>query len=564
MAMKEKFLSGGKIVPHLGSPGGTLSSSTPKCDNSLSNFKLNSLKVDREVYDMKKNDELSFDVESLEAMDTYGLYSELVLGVRLVNAARLIATNIQGPLLGNMKQGLQYILAVGNQFARRASTTERPDQTLPMEPDDPEAVLMLKKENEALLKKMTEMQMELSALRQRCDEGLLEKENSILKMENDILSKKIASLQSNVQELQTEKMQWKRAKITATTSDEVDDSLVELAPAPQQDVVTAAETGKSLGGKKGRRHAPSMEVGNPTTKAVSGSGATNREVTRDRPAGAAQAVSWSKVVGRKEKRTTRCKDNTAGQPGGIEKQGTEVKKYPRGPKTAAVIIREAEGGQKAADLIKAARSKFSLHDMGVEIVRIRRSRAGWILLETRTDQEADKLTEGLQELCDGKTTVGRPVAQATVRLTGVDPSMSHEEVRAEIARKLETTVEYVRVTGNRGGMVKFLRLPTRLAAALIKEGTIAIGWTRCRATWDQRPAKCFRCHGFGHLRAQCKDEEDRSAACFACGQAGHRAADCRNEPSCRQCKLKGLDSKHRSGDKYCKVVKTVLARGPEL
>lgn len=63
----------------------------------------------------------------------------------------------------------------------------------------------------------------------------------------------------------------------------------------------------------------------------------------------------------------------------------------------------------------------------------------------------------------------------------------------------------------------------------------------------ERPLKCFRCLGYGHIRAECNEKnEDRSNSCFLCNLEGHKAVDCPNKgkPTKRKLNVKLEDMDH--------------------
>ncbi|XP_043270526.1 uncharacterized protein [Venturia canescens] len=77
-------------------------------------------------------------------------------------------------------------------------------------------------------------------------------------------------------------------------------------------------------------------------------------------------------------------------------------------------------------------------------------------------------------------------------------------------------------------------LDSREADALLRRGRIEIAWVHCRVRERLTVTKCYRCLGFGLVKADCKDV-DRTKCCRKCGISGHHATDCKNKPVCPLC-----------------------------
>lgn len=96
---------------------------------------------------------------------------------------------------------------------------------------------------------------------------------------------------------------------------------------------------------------------------------------------------------------------------------------------------------------------------------------------------------------------------------------------------------------------------------LIKEQRINIGWERCRIFEGTEVIQCFKCKGFNHKAADCKNEE----LCFKC-HGPHRSKECNNEiiKKCINCirsnrKLNlNLDENHYTNSKRCPVYQNKL------
>lgn len=96
---------------------------------------------------------------------------------------------------------------------------------------------------------------------------------------------------------------------------------------------------------------------------------------------------------------------------------------------------------------------------------------------------------------------------------------------------------------------------------LMKEQKINIGWERCRLFDGTDLIQCFKCRGFNHKAAECKNKE----ICFKCHES-HKSKECDKEilQKCINCvrsnkKLNlGLDDNHYTNSKQCPVYQNKL------
>lgn len=80
----------------------------------------------------------------------------------------------------------------------------------------------------------------------------------------------------------------------------------------------------------------------------------------------------------------------------------------------------------------------------------------------------------------------------------------------------------------------YVEMDATAATKLDRVGHIRIGWVNCRVRLKVRIVRCYRCHGYGHIAAECK-ANDRRDLCWKCGREGHKAAQCPNAPKCYLC-----------------------------
>lgn len=148
-----------------------------------------------------------------------------------------------------------------------------------------------------------------------------------------------------------------------------------------------------------------------------------------------------------------------------------------------------------------------------------------------------------------------PVATGEVRIRGIDPSTTAEEIANELTvvggcPREELKISPV-VTMRDGMGAVWANCPLETAVRLAEIGTVTLGWTRIRVVLlRKRPIQCYR--RFEHVRTSCRSEVDRTGACFRCGLAGHAATSCgAGFPSCVICKELDKDHRHRIGSSRC-------------
>lgn len=118
-------------------------------------------------------------------------------------------------------------------------------------------------------------------------------------------------------------------------------------------------------------------------------------------------------------------------------------------KPAVVTITSKPGGASYADILAKARERVSLKDIGIQETAIRRALNGAIVIEIpgpQSKQLAGVLGSRLSEVLGEEAKVKNPVAMGELRIRGIDPSTTTEEIRNELMTLSDCVGEDLKVS----------------------------------------------------------------------------------------------------------------------
>ncbi|XP_045500774.1 uncharacterized protein LOC123698235 [Colias croceus] len=235
----------------------------------------------------------------------------------------------------------------------------------------------------------------------------------------------------------------------------------------------------------------------------------------------------------------------------------------RAPRSAAVVLTISSDAQANgityATAIKEARAKVDLKEAGIDCVKFRQAITGATVIQIPgpgSGEKADLLASKLKTIFKDKNIkVSRPVKMADLRVSGLDASVTENDLKDAIVTKGECLVDQIRVSQIRqdktGLYGAWVNCPVTVAKKLT-EARFLVGWVAARVrVQEPREMRCFRCLEVGHVANRCTTECDRSHLCYRCGQPDHKAANCTAKPNCAVCIAAGRKADHRLGGNGC-------------
>ncbi|XP_049877835.1 uncharacterized protein LOC126375036 [Pectinophora gossypiella] len=290
------------------------------------------------------------------------------------------------------------------------------------------------------------------------------------------------------------------------------------------------------------------------------------------PSSTQNGETWATVVkrgGKKKKVASSPATQPAKSNSAPAKESTKLKPKPkkkvklRPPRTAAVVItlqpEAVEQGLSYDKVLSSARDRIQLKDIGIAGLKFRQAVTGARVLEIlgqENEEKADRLASKLKEVLPSSVRVARPTRCVDLRITGLDDSVTREDIAAAIAETGKCPSEQVKVGIIKDGLFGVgsvvVQCPVVAAKTLVDSGRLLVGWSSARVqSLEPRPMQCFRCLEIGHTGRQCQSTADRSQLCFRCCKPGHKSVDCTEGLHCPLCHEAGRPSGHAIGGRQC-------------
>ena len=208
---------------------------------------------------------------------------------------------------------------------------------------------------------------------------------------------------------------------------------------------------------------------------------------------------------------------------------TKASRKAKAPRHAAVTLTKAEAsGPTVGEALAQVRKDRPglLDELGIVALNPKRAATGGLILAVAGEEsatKADRLALVLTGLMAGKgIKVARPVKMAEARVTGLDDSVTPQELTGALAKAGSCGVEEVRVgefrRSARGLSAAWCKMPAAALNKVLPGGHLLVGWARAKVELlDPRPLQCHKCLEGGHTRANCPSAIDHSDKCYRCG-----------------------------------------------
>lgn len=276
---------------------------------------------------------------------------------------------------------------------------------------------------------------------------------------------------------------------------------------------------------------------------------------------------WEVVANKKKNEKVKVTATSQSQKGRKKKRVPKI----RVPRSEAIVITLRPGADVSYDqIMKDTKSKIDLANLDIPPVRFRVAATGARILTlppTVSGEKMNTLAEAIRAVNNPEIVrVHRPTKCEELRVSGLDDSVSPEEVIAAIARTGCCSTDAIKAGEIKkdfsGSGFIWLRCPSEVAKKVIASGRLLVGWVSAQVKLlEQRPLRCYRCLQTGHVRLQCTSEVDRSDFCYRCSEPNHKAAQCSAKAHCVVCASAGKPSDHRVGGKACSVPPTKKGKG---
>jgi len=300
-------------------------------------------------------------------------------------------------------------------------------------------------------------------------------------------------------------------------------------------------------------------------------------VSQEEPELFSDLESWTEVTNRRSKRKQvriAAKDDSVEPTGVTDRTGVDRfggRPQPpsalggarrRAPRNAAVAIKANSDGLSYAEIIKQAREKVNLKDIGIINPRMRRAANGGVIIEISGPEgvvKADSLASRLRDAIGDNAVVSRPVVKADLRVSGFDESVIKDKIIITLIEFGDCLASDVRVGSFRpmrnGLCMTWVQCPLSAALKILRRGKVNLGWSVARVDlMKARPVQCFKCWHFGHVRNNCNSPSDRTGNCFKCGNTNHNSYTCTANPRCVICADLGYPTDHRLGSSACSAM----------
>ncbi|KAL0860027.1 hypothetical protein ABMA27_010342 [Loxostege sticticalis] len=176
----------------------------------------------------------------------------------------------------------------------------------------------------------------------------------------------------------------------------------------------------------------------------------------------------------------------------------------RPPRSSAIVLTLLPGAQEKGvtyeTALRDAKSRINIGELGISGLRCVKAKTGGKLLEipgATSGDKADALAAKLKEVLPSELVrVSRPTKTVDVRLSGLDDSVTKDEVAEAVSRDGGCAVDSIKVGEIReswaGNGTVVVKVPVA-ATKKISQGRLLVGWVSCRVqVLETKPMRCYR------------------------------------------------------------------------
>jgi hypothetical protein len=240
-----------------------------------------------------------------------------------------------------------------------------------------------------------------------------------------------------------------------------------------------------------------------------------------------------------------------------------------------VIVRPDDKNIASTETEKLLKKTINPQQLKIGVKRVKNIRDGGVLIECRTEEECEKLSQEISSKTRGLTTDRPKKREPKLVIKGVSSEIKDTQLideiitnnsvihrfldgmtQKEIESHISLKFKFRKKSKTRDDMY-CIQISPQLKTIINGCQTLFIGWNSCHFE-DYLPiTRCFNCNGFGHISNNCNQSY---ASCGHCG-GKHKTHECNTDRSssfCTNCdkfnKSKSqqiLDCKHSAFSSMC-------------
>lgn len=221
------------------------------------------------------------------------------------------------------------------------------------------------------------------------------------------------------------------------------------------------------------------------------------------------------------------------------------------------IIVQAEG-LSYSDMLKKIKLGKEAREISNTIEMVSKTKDGQLkVVLNRATKDDEAIKRALIQAVGEGARCKKLEDSTQLRISDVDEEATDEEVSTAIITAVEQT-EWGKIISRRKVGRGLQTIDVSVPASIVNKigPRIRIGYTTCKVKTLIKIMKCYKCQGFGHLRANCPNEE-KSGKCWKCGEGGHTKQECSGQPKCFLC-VGETEDNHVSGSYKCHAYQRAL------